>query len=155
MPQLIADLVVVAFSSPILIGIYQDGQLTETIRSEEKTSDALPKIFESLLERFDIQHICYARGPGSYLSIKLLYVFLKSLQITQNIKLLATDGFYFTQGAPIKAVGNRFFVKEGDTITLQPLDSDTSPELSFALPESLHLNHFSDHLEPLYILPAV
>lgn len=153
MPKPSVDLAVIAFSSPILIGIYQEGRLVRQLSSDEKTSDCLPGLFQELMENYTIEHIVYARGPGSYLSLKLLYVFLKTLEIAQGVKLLATDGFTFTNGRPIKAVGNRYFVKREGEIVLERCEGEV--ELSFSLPEFLPLNQYTDPLEPLYILPAV
>ena len=81
----------------------------------------------------------------------VLYIFLKTLQIVHNFTILAVDGFYFNGNLPIKAVGNRFFVKENDTITIQK--SDLVGE--FELPAKIEISDFSSDIEPIYILNAV
>jgi len=145
------DIVIIPISSPIKIGIYKDKVLIDEIISNEMTSDFLPKFFDKILKKYKIDNIIYAKGPGSYMSIKLTYIFLKTLQIVKNINILAVDGFYFNQNSPIKAVGNRFFVKENDTITIKKAEVTNS----FELPKKLKFEDFSKEIEPLYILNAV
>jgi hypothetical protein len=85
------------------------------------------------------------------MAIKLTYIFLKTLQITKNINILAQDGFYFNQNSPIKAIGNRYFVKENDTITIK----ETNPSKEFELPKKLNYSDFLEEISPIYILNAV
>jgi tRNA threonylcarbamoyladenosine biosynthesis protein TsaB len=85
------------------------------------------------------------------MSIKLTYIFLKTLQIVKNISIFAVDGFYFNQNSPIKALRNRFFVKENGTITIKKAKSSNN----FELPKKLFFKDFSKDIEPLYILNAV
>lgn len=82
------DVVCVTLSSPILIGIYEDKKLIETISTEEKTSDILPKIFENILQKYEIKNLFYAKGPGSFMAIKITYLFLKSLSILKKFHFL-------------------------------------------------------------------
>jgi len=145
------DIVAIPIASPFLLGIYQNGSLIETIQKEGMTSDILPEIFDNLLKKYDIKHIIYAKGPGSYMSIKLSYVFFKTLEITKNIKLLAKDGFYFNGGAPIKAVGNSYFVKKDGIISIEK----NLKEGKFSLPQKIDLNEFDEDVSPLYVLKAV
>ena len=145
------DIVIIPISSPIKIGLYKDRILFEEINSDEMTSEFLPQFFDKILKQYEIDNIIYSKGPGSYMSIKLTYIFIKTLQITKNINLLAVDGFYFNQNSPIKAVGNRFFVKENDTITIKKAEVLHS----FELPQILKFEEFSKEIEPLYILNAV
>jgi tRNA threonylcarbamoyladenosine biosynthesis protein TsaB len=145
------DIVVIPISSPIKVGLYKDRVLFEEITSDEMTSDFLPKFFDEISKKYEIDNIIYSKGPGSYMSIKLTYIFLKTLQITKDISIFAVDGFYFNQNSPIKAVGNRFFVKENDTITIKEAEITNS----FELPKKLNFNEFSKEIEPLYILNAV
>ena len=151
MQQVKVDIVIISISKPIKIGIYKNRVLSKTIISEEMTSDFLPKFFENILSKYKIGNIIYSNGPGSYMSIKLTYIFLKTLQIVHNFTILAVDGFYFNGNLPIKAVGNRFFVKENDTITIQK--SDLVGE--FELPAKIEISDFSSDIEPIYILNAV
>ena len=150
MPQVI-DLVIIPISNPIKIGLYKNGELFEIIESEEMTSDFLPSFFDQILKQYDIKTVIYSNGPGSYMSIKLTYIFLKTLQITKGIQILAQDGFYFNQNSPIKAIGNRYFVKENDTITIK----EAKPTKEFELPKKLVYSDFLEDIEPIYILNAV
>ena len=152
-PKSEVDVVLVALATPILVGVYQKGELIATIESQQKTSEALPLIFKDLFERYTIRSVYFARGPGSFMSIKLVYIFLRTLQIAQGITLKACDAFAFNAGAPIKATGNLFFVKEnGKIVTKIVRDAKTQ---EFRLPARLAELSCEDEVSPLYILPAV
>ncbi len=151
MQKRLVDIVAVVISNPLLIGVYENGKLIEKIQTQGMTSDILPSIFDTLLQKYEINSIIYSKGPGSYMSIKLAFVFFKTLEIVKNIKLLAADGFYFNQNRPIKAVGNSYFVKKEGIITLKKDEK----EGEFYLPEKLKLEDFDEDNEPLYILKAV
>jgi len=147
----LVDIVAVVISNPLLIGVYENGKLIEKIQTQGMTSDVLPSVFDTLLQKYEINSIIYSKGPGSYMSIKLAFVFFKTLEIVKNIKLLAADGFYFNKNRPIKAVGNSYFVKKEGIITLKKDEK----EGEFYLPEKLKLEDFDEDNEPLYILKAV
>ncbi|MDA3947500.1 MAG: hypothetical protein PF439_12545 [Helicobacteraceae bacterium] len=147
------DLVVIALTSPLIIGVYKDKELIETIKSEERSSEILPVLFKELLGKYNIEHIVYANGPGSFMAIKVSFIFLRTLCIVKNISLLATDAFYFNNNAPIKAVGKLYFVKNRDTIETETL-SDT-PLMAINLPTQLILEDFSNETAPFYGIGAV
>jgi len=147
------DLVFITLSSPIYIGVYEDGLLIDRIISEEKSSDVLPKIFSELSNKYDVKQLFYANGPGSFMAIKIAYIFLKSMSILKNIPLLATDAFYFNKNQPIKAIGKLFFVKVSSEIKTQKLE--IAPEVSFKLPAVLDYSEFSTTATPLYGIGAV
>ena len=147
------DLVIVALSSPIKIGLYKNGEIFEEIESNEKTSEYLPKIYNELKENYHIKKIIYARGPGSFMSIKLCYVFLKTLQLTQDIEIQACDGFEFSKNRPIKAMGKLYFTKEDGKISLKKFEEEI--ESLFELPKNIKDLNLDNSIEPLYILPAV
>jgi tRNA A37 threonylcarbamoyladenosine modification protein TsaB len=147
----LVDVVAIPIASPLLIGIYKDKKLIKEIKKEGKTSDILPEIFDEILKEYEIKHIIYSKGPGSYMAIKLSYIFFKMLEITKNITLLATDGFYFNNNSPIKAVGNTFFVKKEGIISLEK----NLKEGEFKLPKRLNFKDFSKETSPLYVLKAI
>jgi tRNA A37 threonylcarbamoyladenosine modification protein TsaB len=147
------DVVCVTLSSPILIGIYEDKKLIETISSEEKTSEILPKIFEDILKKYEVEKLFYAKGPGSFMAIKITYLFLKSLSILKKIPLFATDAFYFNNNQPIKAIGKLFFVKISSEIETQKLEK--APVGSFELKDVLEYDEFDENTTPLYAIGAV
>jgi hypothetical protein len=133
------------------IGVYENNKLIEIIEKEGMTSDVLPSIFDELLKKYEIDSVIYSKGPGSFMAIKLAYVFFKTLEITKNISLLAQDGFYFNQNSPIKAVGNRFFIKKEGIILLEK----DLKEGEFVLPKILNKDDFTKETSPLYVLKAV
>ena len=147
------DLLFIGLSSPIQIGIYENNKLIDKIISEEKSSDILPKIYNKLSNKYDIQKLFYANGPGSFMAIKVAYVFLKSMSILKNIPLFATDAFYFNKNQPIKAIGKLFFVKISSEIKTQKLE--IAPEVNFVLPDVLDYSEFSTTTTPLYGIGAV
>jgi len=147
------DLVVIALTSPIIIGVYKDKKLVETITSEERSSEVMPLLFKTLIEKYDIKHIVYANGPGSFMAIKVSYIFLRTLCIVKNISLLATDAFYFNNNSPIKAVGKLYFVKNRDSIETETLRE--APVMEFTLPQQLILEDFSRESAPFYGIGAV
>ena len=147
------DLVVIALTSPILIGVYKDSELVETIKSEERSSEVLPELFKTLMDRYEIRNIIYANGPGSFMAIKVSFIFLRTLCIVKNISLLATDAFYFNNNAPIKAVGKLYFVKNRDAIETETLKD--APIMEFTLPQQLRLEDFSTETAPFYGIGAV
>ncbi len=151
MQKCLVDIVAIPIASPLLIGIYKDKKLIKEIKKEGKTSDILPEIFDKILKEYEVKHIIYSKGPGSYMAIKLSYIFFKMLEITKNITLLATDGFYFNNNSPIKAVGNTFFIKKEGIISLEK----NLKEGEFKLPKILNLDDFSKETSPLYVLKAI
>lgn len=148
-----ADLVFITLCSPILIGVYEEGELIRTVSSHEKSSEILPKIFDELSKEYAIKGLYYANGPGSFMAIKVAYIFLKSMSILKNIPLLATDAFYFNKNQPIKAIGKLYFVKISSEIKTQKVE--TASEASFMLPNTLEYNEFSKTTSPLYAIGAV
>lgn len=147
------DIVLIALSSPIKIGIYEDTKLIDTIVSNDKSSDILPIIFEKLFKTYEIEKLFYANGPGSFMAIKVAYIFLKSMSVLKNIPLFATDAFYFNENQPIKAIGKLCFVKISSEIKTQKLE--IVPEANFKLPVVLDYSEFNENTAPLYSIGAV
>ena len=147
------DILLVALSSPIQIGVYENNRLIDTIISDKKSSDILPVIYSDLLKKYNIDRLFYANGPGSFMAIKVAYLFLKSISILKNIPLFATDAFKFNNNAPIKAIGKLCFVKISSEIKTQKLE--IVPEANFTLPDVLDYNEFTTNTTPLYMIGAV
>lgn len=147
------DLVFITLSSPVLVGVYEEKKLIETIKSYEKSSEILPNIFDELSKKYKIKKLFYANGPGSFMAIKIAYIFLKSMSVLKNIPLLATDAFYFNENQPIKAIGKLFFVKISSEIKTQKLE--IAPEASFILPDVLDYSEFNTAAAPIYGIGAV
>lgn len=161
------NIVLISCSSPVLCGVYDDTfSLKTSFFSEEKTSDALVNIYQKLLAYFkeeglQLKAVYYAKGPGNFTSLKLTHIFLHTLALTQGVELFSTDSFYFNQNSPIKAFGNKFFIKKsGENIELKELvesENDEQKDLRkcFSLPYCLNTNDFDTHNVPLYILPPL
>jgi tRNA A37 threonylcarbamoyladenosine modification protein TsaB len=146
---------VISVANPILVGIYQDNILIETISKEGKTSDVLPTIFNDILQKYNINNIFYVNGPGSYMAIKIAYIFLKTLCIVKNISFKATDGFNLNDNSPIKALGKKYFFKaQNDKIIIGSLSQNDKLK-DFILPLVLTNINFSDNTIPSYNLPVV
>lgn len=147
------DVLCITLSSPILIGIYEEKKLIEVIESTEKSSNILPMIFQTILDKYEISALFYVNGPGSFMAIKIAYIFLKSLSILKDVPLYSADAFYFNNNTPIKAIGKLFFVKILSEIETQKLE--TAPLASFQLPDVLEYKDFSNETAPLYKIAAV
>ena len=51
------DVLLVALSSPIQIGIYENNKLIDTIVSEKKSSDILPIIYLDLFQKYSVEKL--------------------------------------------------------------------------------------------------
>jgi len=142
------DILLIALSSPIKIGIYEDTKLIKTIESSEKSSEILPSLYKDIFDKYDVKSLLYANGPGSFMAIKVAYIFLKSLSILKDIPLYATDAFYFNKNQPIKAMGKLYFVKIGSEIETQKFESSEQSE--FTLPDVINYSEFGAKAEPFY-----
>ncbi len=147
------DVVVVALASPLLVGVYENGVLIERIESDRQSSEALSEIFEPLLKRYEIANLIYAKGPGSFMAIKVTYIFLKTLCIVKGCHFLATDAFFFNQNRPIKAIGKLCFVKTSESIITRQFDE--VPPSRFELPSAIALDDFESDTLPYYGIGAV
>ena len=135
------------------IGIYENNQLIQTYHSHEHTSEILPVLFKEILEQYTPKTLFFARGPGSFMAIKISYIFLKTMSISLSIPLKACDGFSFNHNTPIRAMRNLYFVKKEQEIVTERFEM--AIEQQFDLPHVLDESLFSDDIEPLYLLPAV
>ncbi|WP_417331770.1 hypothetical protein [Halarcobacter sp.] len=148
------EVLVISISNPLLLGIYQDKELIKELEIEGMTSDVLPVTFEKIINEYEISRISYVNTPGSYMAIKVAYVFLKTLAITKNIELMACSGFEFNDNSPIKALGKKYFINSDEGIKVDFLDKDTKIA-DFKLPRQLKQIDFSEETLPIYNLPAV
>ncbi|WP_121627557.1 hypothetical protein [Poseidonibacter antarcticus] len=148
------EVIVISISNPLLIGIYENKQLIKEYKLEGKTSDLLPSLFKKILKEFDIKRINYVNSPGSYMAIKVAYIFLKTISITKNIELLACNGFEFNQNSPIKALGKKYFKQIKNEIKVDFLEKDDIIR-DFKLPKNIDKINFNKQTLPIYNLPAV
>ena len=148
------EILVITISNPLLIGIYEDNKLIKEYKLDGKTSDLLPTLFEELLTKFDIKKIIYVNSPGSFMSIKIAYVFLKTISIVKGIDLEACEGFLFNENSPIKALGKKYFIKEANELKVDFLEKDCIIR-DFELPKGIENFNFNKETLPIYNLPAV
>ncbi|RBQ28885.1 hypothetical protein [Aliarcobacter vitoriensis] len=148
------EVLVITISNPLLIGIYKNKQLLKEYKLDGLTSDKLPLLFENLLKEFDINKIIYVNTPGSFMSIKIAYIFLKTLTMVKNIEFEAIDGFLFNQNSPIKALGKKYFINEQSNIKVDFLPNECKIS-DFELPKSIEDYKFNVDTLPIYNLPAV
>lgn len=157
MQQSSIKVIVISISNPILIGIYEEDKLINTISKEGKTSDVLPSLFDEILIDYDVKEIFYVSGPGSYMAIKIAYIFLKTISIVNEIKLYALSGFDFNNNSPIKALGKKYFFREmidsKEKIVIKFLEDNKVEE--FSLPKNIKNIKFNENTLPEYNLPAV
>lgn len=148
------EVLVITISNPLLIGVYEKKKLIKEFRLDGKTSDLLPELFKDLLKDYDINKIIYVNSPGSFMAIKVAYLFLKTICITKNIELNAIDGFEFNENSPIKALGKKYFIKIDNEIKVDFLEKD-SIICDFKLPMCIEKYNFNKETLPIYNLPAV
>ena len=147
------ELLIISISSPLMIGVYENGDLIESIHSEKKTSQVLLPLLKDCLDKYDISTMIYTRGPGSYMAIKLTYIMLKTIEITRGIKCVGCSGFALNGGEPIKAIGNLYFIKEKETIITKKFEQPVN--VKFTLPQSIHDLELDEESAPDYQIPAV
>jgi len=149
---LIVTLLVVPMASPFLVGIYHDSKLIDIISSDEKISDKFPMIYRELNQKYKIKSVYFVNGPGSYMSIKLIYIFLQTISIVDNIEIKSALGFYFNNNQPIKALGNKYFIQKDGIIELKSYNTKLAQE--YRVPLNIDETIFGKDLEPVYILPV-
>ena len=147
------DVLLIALSSLIMVGIYKDNELIQTIVSDKKSSDILATIYDDIFKKYNVNNLYYANGPGSFMAIKVAYIFLKSISILKSIPLFATDAFKFNKNQPIKAIAKLYFVKISQEIKTQKFDDKVDVE--FELPKLLCHEEFSTDTTPMYNIGAV
>ena len=76
------EILAITISNPLLVGVYENKKLIVEHKLDGKTSDLLPSLFTKLLDEYDINTITYVNSPGSFMAIKVAYIFLKTICIT-------------------------------------------------------------------------
>ncbi len=146
-------LLIISISNPLKLGLYADDVLVEEIESDKKTSDVLMILIKDVMDKYDISSIIYSHGPGSYMSIKLTYIILKSIEIIKGIPFFGCSAFLFNAQKPIKAMGNLYFIKEKDIIITKRFDKPIAQE--FNLPKDISNLEVMSASVPDYQLSAV
>ena len=146
------EVLVYSLSSPLKIGIYENSHLIEELKTEEKTSEMLPIFMKDILKKYNIIALYYTKGPGSFMAIKITYIFLKTFSIILNIDFKATLGFNINNNTPIPAMRGLYFVKNGNRIEIKKLQK---VNINMELPKILRRELFESETLPYYKLPAV
>jgi hypothetical protein len=149
-----SEALVLSIATPLQVGIYKNNKLVEVFSQDGLTSEVLPVLFEDIMAKYDIDTILYINGPGSYMAIKVCYIFLTTLCILKDWTMLSCSGFEFNQNTPIKAINNRYFHKIDDKIVLKPLDNSSNIN-QFKLPSNLNHINISIDTKPNFVLPVV
>ncbi|WP_183010984.1 tRNA threonylcarbamoyladenosine biosynthesis protein TsaB [Helicobacter pylori] len=154
------DLALISLGDGVLLGVYQNNFLCASYTSKSKTSEALVEVFSQLFKDFKnptlpaIKGVYYAKGPGSFTSLKLTHVFLHTLALIHDFELYSTTGFDFNDNTPILAYANKYFVsKERESLT-DFKDLKIAPK-DFKLPSFLEKDKFTQLNMPFYILPPI
>ncbi len=154
------DLALISLGEGVSLGVYQNNFLCASYTSKAKTSEALVEVFLQLFEDFKnptllaVKGVYYAKGPGSFTSLKLTHVFLHTLALIYNFELYSTTGFDFNDNTPILAYANKYFVsKEIESLT-DFKDLKIAPK-DFMLPPFLEKEKFTQLNTPFYILPPI
>ncbi|WP_164859122.1 tRNA threonylcarbamoyladenosine biosynthesis protein TsaB [Helicobacter pylori] len=154
------DLALISLGDGVLLGVYQNNFLYASYTSKSKTSEALVEVFSQLFKDFKnptlpaIKGVYYAKGPGSFTSLKLTHVFLHTLALIHDFELYSTTGFDFNDNTPILAYANKYFVsRERESLT-DFKDLEILPK-DFKLPSFLEKDKFTQLNTPFYILPPI
>ncbi|XNZ28182.1 tRNA threonylcarbamoyladenosine biosynthesis protein TsaB [Helicobacter pylori] len=154
------DLALVSLGDGVLLGVYQNNFLCASYTSKSKTSEALVEVFSQLFKDFKnptlpaVKGVYYAKGLGSFTSLKLTHVFLHTLALIYDFELYSTTGFDFNDNTPILAYANKYFVsKEMESLT-DFKDLKIAPK-DFKLPSFLEKDKFTQLNTPFYILPPI
>ncbi|MFP6119343.1 tRNA threonylcarbamoyladenosine biosynthesis protein TsaB [Helicobacter pylori] len=154
------DLALISLGDGVLLGAYQSNFLCASYTSKSKTSEALVEVFSQLFKDFKnptlpaIKGVYYAKGPGSFTSLKLTHVFLHTLALVHDFELYSTTGFDFNDNTPILAYANKYFVSKERESLSDFKDLKIAPK-DFMLPPFLEKDKFTQLNTPFYILPPI
>ncbi len=154
------DLALISLGGGVLLGVYQNNFLCTSYTSKSKTSEALVEVFSQLFKDFKnptlpaIKGVYYAKGPGSFTSLKLTHVFLHTLALIHDFKLYSTTGFDFNDNTPILAYANKYFVSKERESLSDFKDLKIAPK-DFMLPPFLEKDKFTQLNTPFYILSPI
>ncbi|MFY4783714.1 hypothetical protein ACOTWN_11005, partial [Aliarcobacter butzleri] len=62
------------------------------------------------------KRIIYVKTPGSFMAIKIAYIFLKTVCLTKNKELNSVSVFEFNNNSPIKALVQKYFINETNNL---------------------------------------
>ncbi len=152
----------ISLGDGVLLGVYQNNSLKASYTSKAKTSEALVEVFSQLFKDFKnlypaspvIKGVYYAKGPGSFTSLKLTHIFLHTLASIYDFEFYSTTGFDFNDNTPILAYANQYFVSKEMESLRDFKDLKVLPK-DFMLPSYLEKDKFTQSNTPFYILPPI
>lgn len=152
----------ISLGEGVLLGVYQENFLQTSYTSKAKTSEALVEVFSQLFKDFKnlyptspmVKGVYYAKGPGSFTSLKLTHIFLHTLSSIYDFELYSTTGFDFNDNTPILAYANKYFVSKEMESLRDFKDLKVLPK-DFMLPPYLEKDKFTQSNTPFYILPPI
>lgn len=147
------DIILLVIANPLLIGIYEKDNLIKSFTLDGKISDTLVDWYKGIKGSYDINSFIYTNSPGTFLSIKLTYLFLKTVCLIEGISIKAVDGFYFNENNPIKGIFSQQFVKKNGKIAIEKVQQANNTYSEFNLPIHIDKKDFCDDIEPIYIIP--
>ncbi|NLK66069.1 MAG: glycoprotease [Campylobacteraceae bacterium] len=136
-----------------MVGVYFDNRLIDELISsdDEKASEFLVEATDKLLQKYEIQEIIYANGPGSFMGIKVAYIIFQTLSIALKIPFHSVSGFDLNGKKPIQANKHLSFVlDDAGKITLKKSKGE-----SFALPLDISNLNISSDILPNYVIDAI
>ncbi|MGE4295437.1 MAG: hypothetical protein AB7E49_07045 [Campylobacterales bacterium] len=154
MPKSPVFVLLVSASRPMRLAVYDlGGNRLELHESDAPATESFYPFFKTIDDRYDIARVAYARGPGSFMGLKLGYVFLQSFAMARRIPFASVSSFALTRGAPVQAHGKRWFVLEGGEVSVRAFE--TPPQAALLPPEQIDFSIFEAACEPEYLMPAV
>lgn len=154
MPKLPVTVLLISASRPMRLAVYDRvGAKLESFESDAPATESFYPLFKAIDEKYAIEKLAYARGPGSFMGLKLGYVFMQTLALARNLPFTAASSFVLSDGAPVQAHGKRWFAQEANGIGVKLFEA--APEDRLLPPDRLDLNLFDTNTEPDYFMPAV
>lgn len=145
------DILVIPLNK-IIIGIYHKSKLIKKYSEDDKCSVILPVIFSKIMNNYKIDSIIYANSPGTFMAMKITYIFVKTLQIIDNnIKIYSVDAFMFNNNNPIKALNKLYFIKNNNKIETKIITNyEKNDKSEFKLPLVLKDLKQDNDIKPTY-----
>ena len=149
-----ATLLLISAIKPFVLAVYDErNELIEQHASDQHLTTALYMITSEIDARYCVTKVAYIRGPGSFMGLKLGFVFMRSFALARGIDFTAADSFALTADRPVFSHKNRYFVKENGVISVQRFDQ---PQPNFLIPPlALDTTIFNADTLPQYILGAI
>jgi tRNA A37 threonylcarbamoyladenosine modification protein TsaB len=144
----------ISAAKPCFFALYdENGEMIEQESCDKPLTESLYVLMSAAERRYSIKRVLYVNGPGSFMGLKLGFVFMRTFALAREIDFAACDSFAITGGAPVFSHKNRWFVKNGSSIEL--IRFENPPENRLIPPKKLNMANFSGDTTPCYLLPAV